>query len=369
MSVPDVLVVGGGIIGAACARALALHGVTVAIYDSGTEDGIATQAAAGMLAPLAETRPDDPVLGISVRARDLYRELAPALEEDTGVDIGLWSEGVLKVTFTEEEEDAARHAIAWHRQQGLNADWLPAGDLRERWPGINPEIRGATLAPEDGALEPLNLLEALLLSAADHGVRITRGTRVETLVIENGRVTGVGTAGETVAAGAVLLAAGCWSGRIGGLPRPLSVEPVRGQMTAFDWPDDEPSAIVYGPRGYVLRRGNELLAGSTMEHVGFAAEVTDDGQAQIAAQAARLYPTLAEAEPRHRWAGLRPGTPDGRPIVGPDPEITGLWYASGHGRNGILLAAITGEIIAQLYAGEDVEYDLSPLSPGRFWSD
>lgn len=365
---PDVLVVGGGIIGAACAHALATRGITVAIRDSGSESGIATQGSAGMLAPLAETGADDPLLGISVRGRDLYREVVPPLEEETGVAIGLWSDGILKVAFTEQEEDAIRHAIAWQRQQGLNSEWLPAGDLRERYPGLNPDIRGAMLAPEDGALEPLALLEGFLLSATRHGARLTRGERVERIERDEGRVTGVGTADGPIEAGAVLIAAGCWAGQIEGLPRPLSVEPVRGQMTAFDWPADEPGAIVYGPGGYVLRRGNELLAGSTMEHVGFDADVTETGQARIIEHATRLYPALEDATIRRRWAGLRPGTPDGRPIVGPDPEVSGLWYAAGHGRNGILLAAVTGEIIAHQFLGEDVEYDLSPVAPGRFWS-
>lgn len=363
-----MLIVGGGIIGAACAHALATRGVTVAIRDSGSEGGIATQASAGMLAPLAETGADDPLLGISVRARDLYREAVPPLEEETGVSIGLWSDGILKVAFTAEEEDAILHAIAWQRQQGLNSEWLPAGDLRERHPGLTDEVRGAMLAPEDGALEPLALLEAFLLSATRHGARLTRGERVEALEIRDERVTGVRTNRGRLEAGSVLVAAGCWSGRLGGLPRPLSVEPIRGQMTAFDWPAEEPGAIVYSRGGYVLRRGEELLAGSTMEHVGFEADVTETGQAKIIEHATRLYPALADAPIRRRWAGLRPGTPDGHPIVGPDPGVSGLWYATGHGRNGILLAAVTGEIIAHQFLGEEVEYDLAPVAPGRFWS-
>lgn len=367
MATPDVLVVGGGVVGAAVARAVAAAGLAAEIVDSGGEAGIATQASAGMLAPLAEIEQDDPLLGLSVRARDLYAELAPALRDDTGIDVGLHTDGILKVAFTEDEEDTAKSLIAWQRQQGMNSEWLVPGELRDRCPGIADEIRGALLAPEDGALEPLALLEALLVSAANHGTGITRGQRVVCIDIADGAVTGVRTAAGAHPARTVVLAAGAWSGRVGGLPRPLSVEPVRGQMLAFEWPSDEPAAIVYTGTGYVLRRGTEMIAGSTMEHAGFSAVVTPEGKEQIIATASRLYPAVADAPIRRSWAGLRPGTPDGRPIIGPDPEVGGLWYATGHGRNGILLAAITGEIIANLLTENTLEYDLAPLDPGRFW--
>jgi glycine oxidase len=369
---PDVLVVGGGIVGAAVARALAADGYTVEIVDSGREPGIATQASAGMLAPLAESDPEEPLLGLAVRGRDLYRHLAPVLEEETGVSLGLWLDGVLKVAFTEEEESAGKGAVAWQRQRGLGTEWLTAGELRDRCPGINPEARGAALAPEDGAIEPLAALEALLVSAAQRGARIIRGERVTGLDVTDRQVSGVRTDAGVRPAGAVVVAAGAWSGRLEHLPRPLSVEPVRGQMLAYGWPADEPPAIVYTGRGYVLRRGAEAIVGSTMEHAGFSAAVTPEGRERVAHVAARVYPALAGATPHRAWAGLRPGTPDGRPVIGADPDVPNLWYATGHGRNGILLAAVTGELIAFLFgggAGNGLEYDLAPVRPDRFWKD
>lgn len=372
MTNPDVLVVGGGIVGAAVARALAADGYAVEIVDSGKEPGIATQASAGMLAPLAESDPEEPLLGLAVRGRDLYRELAPALEEETGVRLGLWLDGILKVAFSDEEEGAAKGTVAWQRQQGLGTEWLTAAELRDRCPGISLEARGAALAPEDGALEPLATLEALLVSAARRGARIVRGERVVGLEVANRRVSGVRTEAGRRPAGAVVLAAGAWSGRLDQLPRPLSVEPVRGQMLAYDWPADEPAAIVYSGRGYVLRRGSEAIVGSTMEHVGFDAAMTPEGRDRVAQVGARVYPALEGATPRRGWAGLRPSTPDGRPIIGADPVVSNLWYATGHGRNGILLAAVTGELIAFLFgggAGNGLEYDLAPIRPDRFWKD
>jgi glycine oxidase len=370
MTAPDVLVIGGGIVGAAVARALALSGAAVEILDSGTEAGIATQASAGMLVPLAESAAEDPLLGIGIRGRDLYRQLAPVLAEETGVQIGLVRDGALHVAFTEQEESQARSTAAWQRQQGFTTEWLTAGELTTRCPGVSPDARGALLAREDGALEPLATLEALLVSATRRGVRITRGARALGIEIEAGRVTGARTAGGIRPAGAVVIAAGAWSGRLEGLPRPLSVEPIRGQILTYDWPAQEPAAIVLACRGYVLRRGAEAIAGSTMEYAGFDATPSAAGRDKVAQIAARIYPALAQAPVRRSWAGLRPGTPDGRPIVGQDPDVPNLWYATGHGRSGILLAAMTGEIIAHLFRGDPVdqlEYDLGPMRPGRFW--
>lgn len=370
MTTPDVVVVGGGIVGAAVARALAAAGHRVEIVDSGAEPGIATQASAGMLAPLVETNEKDTLIGLTVRGRDLYRELAPALREETGVDIGLWLDGVLRLAFTEAEETQGRAAVAWHRQQGLNSEWLSPAELRDRCPGLSPDALGALLAPEDGAVDPLAALEAMLVSAARHGARLVRGEPVIGIETDEGRVTGVRTRAGRRPAGAVVIAAGAWSGRIGGLPRPLSVEPVRGQMLAYEWPEGEPPAIVFGRGGYVLHRGDEALVGATMEFAGFDSGATDAGRAHLQATAAGLYPSLAATGATRTWAGLRPCTPDGYPVIGADADRPNLWYATGHCRNGVLLAAVTGEIIAHLVSGNPIEHlemNLTPVRPSRFW--
>ena len=370
MTAPDVIVVGGGIVGAAVARALAMAEVSVEIVDSSAEVGLATPASAGMLAPLVEAHESDALLGFAVRGRDLYRDLAQGLADGAGVDIGLWLDGVIKLACTEAEETAGRSLVASHRQQGLNAEWLSAGEVRERCPGIKSDVRGGLLAPEDGAVEPLAVLEGLLVTATQRGARVTRGEQVLAVEASDGRVTGIRTAKGQRPAGAVVIAAGSWSGRIGGLPRPLSVEPVRGQMLAYAWPADEPGAIVFGGGGYVLRRGAEALVGATMEFAGFDAATTEPGRSHLAEVAARLYPALRDAPIQRTWAGLRPCTPDGKPIIGQDAVYPNLWYATGHGRNGVLLAPITGEVVAHLimgYPSEQLEINLTPLRPSRFW--
>lgn len=369
MAHPDVIVVGAGIIGAACARTLACRSVTVTVLEGGPLPGAATQAAAGMLAPLAEAQPEDPLLALGVRARDLYRELVPALEAETGIEIELWTEGILQVAFSDEEVARAKSEVAWQRQRGFSVEWLSADELRRRVPGIGPDALGAVLAPEDGALDPLALRRAFLESATAHGAMVLGGTAAEQVMINGERATGVRAAATEHAAGAVVIAAGCWSGLIPGLPRPLSVAPIRGQLVALPWPKDEPPAIIYGAGGYVLERSGEAIAGTTMEHAGFDPSTTESGTGRIRQAAGRIYPALTRAEPHRRWAGLRPGTPDGRPILGRDPAVPNLWYAVGHGRNGILFAGLTGELIAHLYAGEPVDCDLHPIDPGRFWRE
>ena len=369
MSTPDVLIVGGGIVGASCAHAFAHRKLTVHLVDAGNLDGVATTAAAGMLAPMAESHADDPLLGFCVRARDYYGEIVPELEAETGVDVGLWRGGVYKVAFTAEGVEREKQQVAWQRQRGFSTEWLPTEELLEHIPGIGPDALGATLAPEDGALEPLALVTALRKSAGAAGAKITSNARVDGLRIEGARAVGVSVGGASLDAGAVVIAAGCWSRLIEHLPRPISVEPIRGQMVALEWPREEPAAILYGPGGYVLRRGDEALAGSTMEHAGFDAAVTEQGMESIVGTATRLLPALTQSKRLRAWAGLRPSTPDGRPLLGRDPEIENLWYATGHGRNGILLAGLSADTLAQLYAGDEIEYDLAPVNPARFWTN
>src|SRR5437764_1786803 len=337
MSHPDVIIVGGGVVGVACGRALASCGASVEILDDGPRPGAAPTASAGMLAPSHEAKSEDPVLTLCIRGRDLYRDLVPELKEETGIDIHLWTGGILHVAFTQAEVERIRGAIAWQRQQRLITDWLDLHDVQQRSPGISPKALGALLGAEDGALDPAALLEALRTSATNAGVKITSGQRVDSLVRNHERVTGVLTAAGPRSAGAVMIAAGCWSGRIAGMPRPLTVEPIRGQMIALDWPAGEPTSIAFCSNGYVLRRGEEALVGSTMEYAGFEPSITVDGVTRLLDAAGQLYPALDGRPVRRKWAGLRPGSPDGNPIIGPDPVLEGLWYATGHGRNGIVL--------------------------------
>lgn len=360
----DVIVIGGGAVGAACARELAVEGRRVLVLDPAGEIGQAWRAAAGMLAPQIETGDYEPLYELGVAGRERYAELAGELQESTGTDIGLWREGIARIALDDAEADALRARVAWQRQQGHRCDWLDAAEARERWPWIRPAV-GALWAPHDGALDPALLVEALLADAVRLGATVVRHV-AHGIEREGDRVVGV-TADRQYRADDVVVAAGAWSGRLEGLPRPLSVEPVRGQMAAVDWPGETRRAILYHDDFYVLARGTEALLGSTMEYAGFDASVTEAGQQRIWSGVRAMCPALAAHRPKRTWAGLRPVTPDGLPIIGPAPDVSHLWYATGHGRNGILLAGVTALLLHQMIKGETVHEHVRALDPARLW--
>jgi glycine/D-amino acid oxidase-like deaminating enzyme len=260
----DVIVVGGGPIGAACARELTLGGRRVLTLDPEGETGQGWKAAAGQLAPHLEAEPADPLLELGLAAREHYGPLADALLETTGTDIGLWREGIAWVSGEEAEAGELRSKVAWQRQQGHLADWLDEDEVKSRWPWLGPTC-GALWAPHEGALEPERLVSALRQDAVRLGAVVERDT-VTALESRGDRVTGVvGRRGRYPGAD-VVLAAGAWSGTIGGVPRPVAVAPVRGEMAALPWPAGARRAIVYGRGGYLVARGDEAIAGSTMEY-------------------------------------------------------------------------------------------------------
>lgn len=361
----DVIVIGAGAIGAACGRELAATGRRVLLLDRPDAAGEGWRAAAGMLAPQIEAGPDDPLFQMGIASRERYVELAAALKETTGVDIGLWLDGIARVALSPDDVTELRARTAWQRQQGHLCDWFDPAEVKARYPWLGAAL-GALWAPRDGAVNPVTLVEALRRDAERLGATIRRTAAVR--VVQDGdHVVGV-EADHRYRAPDVVLAAGAWCAGIEGTPRPVSVQPVRGQMAALPWPAGVEPAIVHGGGAYLLARDGEAIAGSTMEYAGFDPTTTSAGLARIFAGAAALCPALAGLEVKRTWAGLRPVTPDGLPIVGAEPRARGLWYATGHGRNGILLAAITGVIIRDLIDGAAPAVEgLAALSPERFW--
>ena len=286
------------------------------------------------------------------------------LLDTTGIDIGLWQGGIARVAATDEEAEELRSKVAWQQQQGHPSEWLDSAEVRRRWPWLGPTA-GALWAAQDGAVDPQRLVEALRADARRLGaVLVTdRAVRVDR---DGERATGVTGEADRYFAADVVLAAGAWSGLLEGLPRQIPVQPVRGQMAALPWPASIPHAILYHKDCYLLARGSEAIIGSTMEHVGFRPEVTSAGLARILAATAVLCPGLIRSKVKRSWAGLRPMTPDGLPIIGGDPLLEGLWYATGHGRNGILLAGITGLLVRQLVNREAPSAGLQALGVDRF---
>jgi glycine oxidase len=360
----DTVVIGGGAVGAACAWELASTGRRVLILKGRGEAGEAWRAAAGMLAPQIETGASDPLLRLGLAGRDYYPGLAVRLQETVGVNLGLWQEGIARVAKTESEGEQLRSQVAWQQEQGLNCEWLTPDDVRRRWPWLAP-TEGALRASDDGALDPERLVEGLLAGAQMMGTVLTSD---KALGVIGGRSRIRGVRGElgSYFAGEVVVAAGAWSGLLEDLPRALEVRPVRGQMAALPWPDDIPRAIIYHKDSYLLARRGEAVIGSTMEEAGFHSEVTTSGIAQVFSSTMSLCPGLLGSKVRRTWAGLRPMTPDRLPIIGSEPLLDGLWYATGHGRNGILLAGITAMLLRQSMNRIQPAYDLTPFSANRF---
>jgi len=362
----DAIVIGAGIVGAATARALALAGRRVFVLERGWPGGEATAAAAGTLAPQVETSLDDPLLPLGIAARDHYAGLVAALEEGGAPRLGYRARGVALVAFDEARAAELRVQVAAQREMGLEAEWLDRAALAKRHPGIGPEAVGALLAPRDGAIDNVALATALLASGARAGVESAEREEVFELLVRGGRVEGVRTSRMIRETDTVVLAAGVWTPSIRGLPRMLQVAPVRGQMVLVPWPDGEPDAVLFGRHTCALRRGDDAVLGSTMEWAGFEPATTEEGMDRIRRETGALLPALLGQPVRKRWAGLRPMTPDGRPIIGRDPDVDGLFYATGHSRNGILLGPLTGEIIRDLVVRGETPFDLTPYSVTRF---
>lgn len=362
----DCVVIGGGIVGAATARALAARGQRILLLERAMPGGEASGAAAGMLAPQIEAAPDDPLLPLALAARDAYPALVAELDRRTGINVGYRPGGIALVALDEPEAARLQKEVARQCATGLAAEWLDRGALVRRHPGAGPAAQGALLAPRDACVNNVTLTAALLADAARHGAEIADHEAVTGIVTASGRVAAVATARRAYSTGAAVVAAGAWSPSLTGLPRPLPVEPVRGQMASVSWPQGEPAGILFGRHVYVVPRGEEALLGSTMEKAGFEKSTSPAGLAHIFQETAALLPALGVQRVNRVWAGFRPMTPDGRPLLGPEPEVAGLVYATGHGRNGILLGPLTGQIVGDLVLDGKTSWDLTPFAVTRF---
>jgi glycine oxidase len=376
----DVAVVGGGVAGLATARELARRGMSVAVIDNGKAGG-ASRAAAGMLAPQAEADYPDDFFELLCASREMYPAFAASVGEESGLGIEIDQTGTLYVALTPEDEDEAERRFAWQSRAGLEVERLTAAEARGLEPAVSPDVRMALLFPRDWQVESRRLVIALDAAAERLGVRIIRAVEASGVIVADGRAAGVVTSEGEMRAGAVVFAAGAWHSSLHKfsdsegpyLNDDPCVEPVRGQILCFQQLDAQPPLVrhvVYGARGYVVpRRDGKLLAGSTTEHAGFDPRVTEEGAASIAAHAAEVVPGVASLDVTDSWAGLRPRTADGLPVLGESTDVRGLFYATGFYRNGILLAPAAGEIVADLLTGGDTRLSLRILetfSPARF---
>lgn len=353
----DVAVVGGGIIGLASALEVAGRGLRTVLVDA-RRQGESSPAAAGMLAPGME-RVTGAAHDFATASRDAYPAWVAELEARTGATIPLNQLGILELL----PPHSAPPSLS-----SPGARLLTNRELSALEPAL-AHAPGALFHERDGAVESIALLGALrTVAAASSSVRIVPALA---MALEHGHshdphhIALRLSDGSRIVAGRIVLAAGAWVTALGGLPRTLPVEPVRGQMLALDTAPFR--HVVAGPGAYAVpRAGGTTAVGATMERVGFDSAITPEGQAALERGAALLAPALASAPVLARWSGLRPVTPDLLPIIGCDPEIPSLIYACGHSRNGILMAPATARCVAALAAGDDVPYSLSAFRPDRF---
>jgi glycine oxidase len=363
---PDAIVVGGGIVGLSAARELAASGARVVVVERRRVGEEASSAAAGMLAPQVHADGDTPLLDLSLRARDRHLALAGELEAETGISVELSTLGALDVAFTEEDERALSARAAWQRGHGLPVEELTGEEIRQAEPNLNPAVRKGVLIAGDRRLDNVRLVRALAASAVTRGASLACGRPVTALLVEGGRLTGVRTGADVLRAPVVVNAAGAWAGRLEGDPEPPPVEPVRGQIATFVVAPALVRHVVWSARGYLVPRPDgRLLAGTTLENAGFDKSVTAGGLRAVLDIALEIAPRLVDVPIVDTWAGLRPGTPDGWPILGAG-GLGGLFHAAGLYRNGILLGPLAGESVARLAMGRPPGVDLAPFAVTRF---
>jgi glycine oxidase len=361
------IIVGGGIIGLTIARALARRGLRdVTLLEKGQTGAEASWAAGGILAPQVEADREDDFFRLARASRDMYPDFAQALEAESGIDVELDATGTLYLAFTELEEKELQARCQWQRSAGLKVDWWSTDEVLNEEPNLAPNIRGALQLPADWQIENRRLAAALLSANEKLGIEILTGCEVNSLSIEHGRIAGVETSAGRVEAALVIVAAGAWTSLIEP-PCPFKIEPVRGQMICYKSQTGFARHVIYSSNGYLVpRRDGRILAGSTTEAVGFDKRVTKAGIAHIQSMALEIIPALAKLPLADSWAGFRPRAADGLPVIGPWDGIEGLVFATGHYRNGILLAPITGELVAQVVIDAKLPPLLAPFSPNRF---
>ncbi len=367
----DAAVIGGGVIGCSIAWRLAQAGMHVVVVERGDVGGEASHAAGGMLAPLAEADKADDFFQLAVTSRAMYAEFARELKQVSGTDIEYRTEGTLFLSLTEEDDEELDRRWQWQHAAGLNVKRLNADCVRKLEPLVDEKLRWALKFPDDHQVNNRLLTIALHSAARKAGVEFETQLAVDQILTENQCVTGLRTTRGEIRSRTVILAAGSWSSLLlesgASLPPAFQVEPVRGQMIAVEMPQPQVNHVIYSRRIYLIPRlGGVLIAGSTTERAGYDKRVTAGGAASIIERAAETLPCFRNAAIKETWAGLRPGSPDDWPILGADSRISGLVYATGHYRNGILLTPATAQAISELVLKGESGVRLTPFSPERF---
>lgn len=349
---PDVVVVGGGVIGTAVAYWLAREGVRVELLERGQLADGSSGAAAGMLTPYCEASGPGPMLSWGAQGLELLAGLCPELAETSGVDPEWVRSGTLRIARDEAGEAELRRRLGELPDLGLQ--WLDAGELQRLLPSLSGDVRGAIHSSREAHVRSPLLVRATAAAAERLGARIRTGASVLDVGCEGGRVAAVHTPKETIPTGAVVWCVGSYAAEapVHALPA-IPITPVRGQIARLQPIGERFGPILWDDDVYLVpKRDGSVVVGATSERVGFDRRVTAGGVEGLLAAGSRLVPELESATFLGAWAGLRPDTPDHRPLVGPAPGLPGLLLAVGHYRTGVLLSAVTGRMVADGVLGK-----------------
>jgi len=368
MAHSEVIIVGGGVMGLGLARALAKAGKKVSLFEAGPLGREASFASAGMIGPQSEAMEDDAYFAATIVSRDLWPGFAAELAAESGMDLHYHPRGALHLAFGAGYERRLEAKYLWQKTRSGQVEKLGREALLKRWPYLHPRVSAGYLASGDQWVDNEALVAALEAACRKLGVALHEHCPVEPLTAEGGAVKGVRAAGQMHGAGAVVVAAGAWSGQVlGGLlgPKPAFV-PVRGQVLSFVAPPElMPDLPIHAENIYLVpRHGNRVIAGATVEYKGFEKDVTGEGLEYLLQNAFETIPDLRPCPVDRSWAGLRPGSDDGWPTLGPTP-IANLFLACGHFRRGILFAPLTILRVGEAVLGQPLAADVQAFGFGR----
>jgi glycine oxidase len=362
----DVAIAGGGLIGSAIALELAQAGLSVGVFEKGEPGREASWASAGILSPAPEAPGMIPLVPLAKASMDLYPGFVANVEEISGQSVGFRPFGTMDALFS---RDAARDLstlIALHHGLGLRAEPLRPEEARELEPALSPDVEAAALRPEEASIDNRALTRAVLQAARNSGAEIFPDHDVEAIWREKGRCAGLKLRNENVSAKWTIIAAGCFSANIEGVAAYAPVRPAKGQMVSMRADELKVERVLWSEKVYVVPRNDgRILAGASVEYVGFDKHVTAGAVEKILCDAIELVPELAKARIEETWAGLRPDSPDHLPILGPS-DLDGLLIATGHFRSGVMLTPITARLMREWITQQWVSVDWERLSPMRF---
>ncbi len=364
----DVVIVGGGVIGCAIAYYLRKAGRDVIVLEQGEIGAQASSAAAGLLAPLGPLSGPGPFADLLLASFALFPSLVPELEKASGVHLEYEQTGALRTVRNPKRVAHLKKRMEAWQPLGLKMQWLTGNEARQREPLLGPDIQAAIYAPEESQIKAPQVVKAFSQAARNLGAKIYDHKKVIGIQQEKSRVTGVQIyQNETIACNHLVLATGAWSAEYEEwFNISLPVKPLRGQLICFRQPPQPLHHIIFGEAIYLAPKGDNILVGATKEDAGFDVQVTEEGTSWLRKSAIKLVPELEQNSIEASWAGLRPKTPDTRPILGKIAKWENVILATGHNSVGIILSAITGKTITELISMQSTPEIIQPFSNERF---